>query len=195
MLSLFVLDLKNLLLKQTERNQLPPANEVWGKVYRRVSVHGGGEYLTRYTPPGPGTPPPPGSRYPPRSRHPPGTDTPPGADLPQEQTYPGSKPPLPQEQTPPRCRHTPWEQTPPQSRHPLEADTPHPHPPSRHPLEQTPPQEQTPPGTDTPRHRACWEIRSTRGRYASYWNAILLLTSVKKSRDFGGRGTVCKKTL
>ena len=23
--------------------------------------------------------------------------------------------------------------------------------------------------------RACWEIRSTRGRYASYWNAILLL--------------------
>ena len=33
----------------------------------------------------------------------------------------------------------------------------------------------TPPGpcTITPRHRACWEIRSTRGRYASYWNAIL----------------------
>ena len=40
-----------------------------------------------------------------------------------------------------------------------------------------------PPGTDPPpprsRHplppwrRACWEIRSTRGRYASYWNAIL----------------------
>ena len=32
----------------------------------------------------------------------------------------------------------------------------------------------TPPGTRyTPRHRACWEIRSTRGRYASYRNAIL----------------------
>ena len=26
----------------------------------------------------------------------------------------------------------------------------------------------------SPRCRACWEIRSTRGRYASYWNAILL---------------------
>ena len=39
------------------------------------------------------------------------------------------------------------------------------HPPSRHP----------PPGADTPRHRACWEIRSTRRRYASYWNAILLM--------------------
>ena len=25
-----------------------------------------------------------------------------------------------------------------------------------------------------PRRRACWEIWSTRGRYASYWNAILL---------------------
>ena len=25
----------------------------------------------------------------------------------------------------------------------------------------------------TPRCRVCWEIRSTRGRYASYWNAVL----------------------
>ena len=33
----------------------------------------------------------------------------------------------------------------------------HHHPGSRHP----------------PPHRACWEIRSTRGRYASYWNAVL----------------------
>ena len=33
----------------------------------------------------------------------------------------------------------------------------------------TPPQEQTPPSA----RRACWKIRSTRGRYASYWNAIL----------------------
>ena len=32
-----------------------------------------------------------------------------------------------------------------------------------------PPHEQTPP----PGSRACWEIRSTSGRYASYWNAIL----------------------
>ena len=41
------------------------------------------------------------------------------------------------------------------------------------PLEQTP-QDQAPlPGADTPRRRACWETRSTRGRYGSYWNAIL----------------------
>ena len=42
----------------------------------------------------------------------------------------------------------------------------------------TPPdQAPTPLGADTtPRHRACWEIRSTRGRYVSYWNAILFDT-------------------
>ena len=33
---------------------------------------------------------------------------------------------------------------------------------------------QTPLGPDTPRSSACGEIRSTSGRYASYWNAILL---------------------
>ena len=48
----------------------------------------------------------------------------------------------------PRTRH------PPQTRHPQ----------TRHPLYQP------------PRHRACWEIRSTRGWYASYWNAILFVT-------------------
>ena len=67
---------------------------------------------------------------------------------------------------------------PPTSRHP-----PSRHPPRSRPLpeqthtpEQTPPWEQThtSPGADTPPRRACWEIRSTRGRYASYWNAILL---------------------
>ena len=44
-----------------------------------------------------------------------------------------------------------------------------------------PPRTRHPPGADPPgtRHpppeqsRACWEIRSTSGRYASYWNAIL----------------------
>ena len=71
------------------------------------------------------------------------------------------------------CLSACWDTNPP-SWHipPLEADL----------LEQTPsPWEQTPPkGPDIPleqtppRHRACWEIRSTRGRYASYWNAILL---------------------
>ena len=35
----------------------------------------------------------------------------------------------------------------------------------------------TSPGPGTPpRRRACWEIRSMRGRYASYWNAILFVT-------------------
>ena len=30
------------------------------------------------------------------------------------------------------------------------------------------------PEAGTPRHSACWEIRATSGRYASYWNAILI---------------------
>ena len=37
---------------------------------------------------------------------------------------------------------------------------------TRHPL----------PQTRYPPRSACWEIRSTSGRYASYWNAILLTT-------------------
>ena len=45
-----------------------------------------------------------------------------------------------------------------------------------------PPREQTPPGEDTPRSRhpcsACWEIRSTSGRHASYWNAYLLVVII-----------------
>ena len=76
---------------------------------------------------------------------------------PWEQAPPGSR--SPGAGTPPKAG-TPREQTPPQ------AGTPR----SRHPPEQAPPQEQTPP---PPQHRACWEIRSTSGRYASYWNAIL----------------------
>ena len=55
---------------------------------------------------------------------------------------------------------------------------------SRHLREQTPPSwDQTPPSEQTPppsRHtppNACWEIRPTSRRYASYWNAILLLVS------------------
>ena len=35
------------------------------------------------------------------------------------------------------------------------------------------PQAGTPPGSRPPPSSACWEIRSTSGRYASYWNAIL----------------------
>ena len=64
------------------------------------------------------------------------------------------------------------------------SDTPQ----TRHPLGQTPPGSDTPwsrhphPEADTPQTRhpphtplrsACWEIRSTSGRYASHWNAIL----------------------
>ena len=33
----------------------------------------------------------------------------------------------------------------------------------------------TPPRTRHPTPKACWEIRSTRGQYASYWNAIVFL--------------------
>ena len=54
---------------------------------------------------------------------------------------------------------TPWEQTPRQQT-PPGADTP---------------QEQTPPWEQTPPREADSSIRSTSGRYASYWNAFLYL--------------------
>ena len=70
--------------------------------------------------------------------------------------HPPSRRPTPPRADAPRSR-PPWEQT---------------------PLEQTPPTpwEQTP-REQTPSHqcRACWELRPTRGRYASYWNAILFI--------------------
>ena len=72
-------------------------------------------------------------------------------------------PGTPQDQVPP-----PGPGTPPRTRHPLGS---RPSPPgSRHPCwEQTPPL-----GTGSPPpHSDCWEIRSTSGWYASYWNAIL----------------------
>ena len=78
--------------------------------------------------------------------------------------------------TPPQSRHPPpradtlREQTPPRADTPPSRHTPQ----SRHPLEQTPP---SPEQTPSPR-RACCEIRSTRGRYASYWNAILLSKNI-----------------
>ena len=62
---------------------------------------------------------------------------------------------------PPR-EQSPLEQTP-QSRHPLGQTPP---PPEQTPPKQTPPWEQTPPEADS-------SIRSTSGRYASYWNAFL----------------------
>ena len=52
------------------------------------------------------------------------------------------------------------------------ADTPQ----TRHPPGPGTPWEQTPPRPGTPSlHSACWEIRSTSGRYTSYWNAILFV--------------------
>ena len=121
---------------------------------------------------------PPSPRSRPPDADPPGAD-PPGADP------PGADPP---QSRPPWSRH-PRDQTPPQSR-PLRADPPR----SRHPprgdppWEQTPPQEQTPSWEQTPLGAdPPWEqtppppqeadssIRSTSGRYASYWNAFLFL--------------------
>ena len=61
---------------------------------------------------------------------------------------------LPSEQTPPGIDTTP------RSIHPSPTGT-------RHPLEQTPPRNRHPQGSVSS------EIRSTRGQYASYWNAIL----------------------
>ena len=48
-----------------------------------------------------------------------------------------------------------------------------------HPPDQAPPGPATPHAHQTrpPRRRTCWEIRSTLGRYASYWNAILFSCS------------------
>ena len=37
-----------------------------------------------------------------------------------------------------------------------------------------PPSKETPLARQTPLRSACWEIWSTSGRYASYWNAILV---------------------
>ena len=68
---------------------------------------------------------------------------------------------------PPQCMlgYTPWEQTPlPQEQTPPWEQIP------QHALRQT-----TPPRTDPPGSSVYWEIRATNGRYASYWNAYLLI--------------------
>ena len=126
----------------------------WGKVmFLQVCeiLFTGGEYLTMYTPWTMYTPldqeHPPWTRYTPRTRYPPGPGTPLGTGT------------LPQTRYIPRNRYTlqtryillgpstpPWDQV--------------------HPQPGMPSRPGTPPGTR--------EIRSTRGRYASYWNAILL---------------------
>ena len=97
---------------------------------------------------------------------------------PQEQTTPWDQAPRPDT---PLAPGTPRDQalpradtTPPQHQAPPGPGTPqsrHPPPPStRHPQDQA-----NPSGTrQTPLHSAYWKIRSTSGRYASHWNAILL---------------------
>ena len=88
---------------------LPPATKLGqGYVFTGVchSVNGGGEFLTRYTPPGPGTPP--WTRYTPQTRYtPPGPGTPPWGQV---------HPPGARYTLPPGTRYTPRTRyTPPQS--------------------------------------------------------------------------------
>ena len=93
-----------------------------------------------------------------------GPGTPPGS----RHTSPGSR--HPREQTP-QSRH-PSEQTPPQSRHPPEQTAPCPQ--GENLTRNTPGTRYIPLGADTPSPSPPPE----RGRYASYWNAILLIRSV-----------------
>ena len=59
--------------------------------------------------------------------------------------------------------------------YPTPSSRPPPHPWSRHPLRSRHiPRADTLPRAGIPLCSACWEIQSTSGRYASYWNAILL---------------------
>ena len=92
------------------------------------------------------------TRYPPWTRYTPtGTRyTPQTRYTPRDQVHP------PGPGTPPGTRYTPWTRYTPQD-------------------QVTPPREQVHPlGPGTPPScRARWEIRSMRGRYASYWNAFL----------------------
>ena len=129
-----------------------------GYVFTRVrdSVHRGLSVSVHA-----GIPPPTRSRHP-QSRHPLGADTP-RADTPLGADTPLSRQPPDQIPTTPRS-DTPLEQTPSGSRHP----------PEQTPPGANTPMEQTPPGADTPQ-KADSSIRSMSGRYASYWNAFLLL--------------------
>ena len=75
-------------------------------------------------------------------------------------------------------RPPPWDQVPPRTRPPLTRspwDQAPPPPGPGTPLGPDPPKTRHPPGPDSPLRSACWEIWSTSGRYASYWNAILII--------------------
>ena len=127
---MFLFNLKN-------ANLLPSATKLRRLCfYRRVSVHRGGEYLTRYTPTGPGTSP--GQVHPPVSgTHPPADQVHPQAGtLPRDQVHP------PGPGTTPWTRYTPRAGTPPQARTPWIRYTP------------LPPPQGTPPGRYPPRDTA-----------------------------------------
>ena len=117
-----------------------------------------------------GVPDPPGTW----SRHPPGPGTPQTRYTPRPSAPPEHQV-HPPDQVPPKTRYTPWTRytaqpgTPPNPQLPDQVHPPGPG---------TPPRTRyTPPRTRyTPRHRACWEIQSTRRQYASYCNAMLLVS-------------------
>ena len=134
-----------------------------------ASVHAG-----MPCPPGMENPPRPGRHHPPQ--HPPqnGEAPPDQADTttpPEWRTPPGpgrhhppgmENPPGPGKHHPPepgRHHHPPGMENPPGWRPPRNGD---------------PPEWRTPPGMETPPREADSSIRSTSGRYASYWNAFLL---------------------
>ena len=77
--------------------------------------------------------------------------------------------------TPPQNRHPPWSRHPPGSRPPSGPDTPQSRhlPGTRHPPEQTCPKGDNLPEQTPPNREADSGIQSTRGQYASYWNAFL----------------------
>ena len=94
---------------------------------------------------------------------------------------------IPGQVPPPRTRYTPRPGTPPPPRTPGTRYTPSPRNRYTPRTRYTPPRPGTPPGPGTPpdqytpppRSSACWEIRATSGRYASYWNAFLFFHQIK----------------
>ena len=130
--------------KQCSVQYLPPANEVWGKV---IFLH---LFVILFTGGVPGQVPS-GQVHPPDQVHSPWAGTPPQTRYtPPRQVHPPGGGPG----TPLRQVHPPKDQV---------------HPPGRYPPDQVHLQTRyTPPGSI-----ACWQIRATSGRYASYWNAFL----------------------
>ena len=107
-----------------------------------------------------------GIPHPPRGRHPPGSIHPLRNRHPSKQPPPGADTPRsgPPKQTPPKRQTSPKKQIPLGSRHP----------PSRHP---------------PPKKNAGSGIRSMSGRYASYWNAFLLILYLVETRRDGDYST------